>query len=78
MTAEEKLRFGEAYPYHGIKPKSREEKVVLAILADLNDRRGIRQELERIDRDTRNEIVRSLVQIVRLCLPEGRVPKGKP
>jgi len=41
------------------------EKIVKEILADLTDRRGLRQEWENIDNDIQDEIKSEWIQIVR-------------
>lgn len=60
---------GIKYPYDERSlPLSTERRIALSILADLSDRRGIRQELYQVDGDVRIEIVDDLTMIVRSLL----------
>jgi len=79
MNAKELARFwlehGSKFPYD--RPDSERKKAKPAkdwahvaargILADLSDRRGIRNELEKCDEDVRMELVKSLARIIRLA-----------
>ena len=65
MDTREIIKFGTEYPYHGKAPVDKAEEVVLGILADLSDRRGIKKELEMVDDDIKVEIVEDLASIVR-------------
>lgn len=42
------------------------------VLADLNDRKGIKRELEEVDEEVRIELVESLAEIIRLAAPTFR------
>lgn len=66
------LHRGQRYPYHQdpeagfpyTELKSAAHYAALGVLADLHDRRGIRQELDEVDYDVRQEIVESLTGII--------------
>lgn len=70
VEAEIYLKRGETYPYHGKPPVDWAERAALGILADLCDRRGIKQELRQIegDEDITEEIVKTLAEIIRTAL----------
>lgn len=61
------ISHGLKHPYHGKPPKDWAEVAALGVLADLCDRRGIKQELRPIrgDEDLSIEIVESLAEIIR-------------
>ena len=44
--------------------EERAKKIVCSIIDDLSDRRGLRQEWEKIDEDIQNEIKESWISIV--------------
>lgn len=66
------LRRGQRYPYHQnpeagfpyTEIQSAAHYAALGVLADLNDRRDIRQELDLVDYDVRQEIIESLTGII--------------
>lgn len=66
-SAESTLQRGIQHPYDGRKPVDAAHMAALGVLADLLDRRGIRQELEQIDGDIRAEIVTELAAIIRVA-----------
>lgn len=66
-----KLEMGMAHPYTGEAGRDAAEMIVQGIMADLTDRRGIRQELDNVDLETRQEIVNSLAKIVRAGLKQA-------
>lgn len=57
---------GVLYPYHNKQPTSRAEVTALAILYDLEDRKGIKQELQAVDAEIRIEIVKALTNIIEM------------
>jgi len=59
------IKMGMEYPYNEREPIDNYELAALGILANLNDRRGIKQELRNVDLDVREEIVTSLADIIR-------------
>jgi hypothetical protein len=65
--AETRLAHGEKWPYHSKPPTDWAERAALGVLADLMDRRGIKQELRQIegDEDITQEIVITLADIIR-------------
>jgi hypothetical protein len=65
--AEIRLNQGDKNPYHGKAATDWAERAALGVLADLLDRRGIKQELRQIegDEDVTDEIVRDLADIIR-------------
>ncbi len=65
MSAKFSVEHGTKFPFNGRPPVDQAETVVLGILADLTDRRGIKHELENCDDDIKEEIVASLADIVR-------------
>lgn len=76
MTPEEytawTLNHGLEFPYMEISQedlvkKDWAVKAVFGILADLTDRRGVKQELNNVDEDVRGEMVESLAAIIRLA-----------
>jgi hypothetical protein len=52
----------EKHYYINREPKDWKEEAALKILDNLLDRRGLRQELEHIDTETREELVSSIAQ----------------
>ncbi len=59
------------YPYHGIKREYlKEEMMALAILNDLNDRKGIKNELSAVDDDIKEDIVEALSNIIKYGLED--------
>lgn len=65
MNIKQTIKHAREFPYHGRKPKDKSELAALAVLADLEDRRGVGQELAGVDDDVRGEIVESLAAIIR-------------
>lgn len=65
------IEHGIKFAYNGRQPADRYEAIVLGILADLNDRRGIKSKFGQVDDDVREEIVTSLAAIVRSGIEEG-------
>jgi hypothetical protein len=59
------IMMGLEYPYNERQPVDNTETAVLAILANLTDRRGIKQEFCNVDLDIREEIVTTLADIIR-------------
>jgi hypothetical protein len=57
---------GAKYPYDDRDlPLTEERAVVLSVLANLSDRRGLRQQLDQIDEDIRIELVDDLTGLVK-------------
>lgn len=52
-------------------PRTPAELAVDAIIEDLSDRRGLRQEWEQIDRDIRKEIRAEWIKLVEKWVPRG-------
>lgn len=73
------LARGVEYPYHGQKPKDWAEAAAVGIMWDLNDRGGIKHELENIDEEIRVEIIEHMAKIIRAAapLPSGGDGGGK-
>jgi hypothetical protein len=59
------IKMGLEYPYNERDPVHNYELAALGILANLNDRRGIKQGFYGVDLDIREEIVTSLADIIR-------------
>jgi hypothetical protein len=59
------IEIGLKHPYNERKPVDNAEIAVLGILANLCDRRGIKNALGDVDFDVREEIVTSLAAIIR-------------
>ena len=59
------IKMGLEYPYNEREPIDDYELTALGILANLNDRRGVKQGFYGVDLDVREEIVTSLADIVR-------------
>lgn len=70
--AKHRLEHGAQFPYHGKPPTDWAERAALGVLADLGDRRGIKQELNQIegDEDITDEIVTTLADIIRTAQGE--------
>ncbi len=67
-VATHKLEMGMNHPYSGEPGRDMAETIVQGIMADLTDRRGIRQGFDQVDLETRQEIVKALANIVRAGL----------
>lgn len=60
------LQLGEKYPYDGEgKSKDWTHLAARGILADLQDRRGIKQEFYQGDEDVRKEIIQTISDIIK-------------
>ena len=70
IDAEFALDMGSKFPFNGRPATDWAESAAQGILADLCDRRGIRQALEDIDTETREEIVGTMADIIRTALGE--------
>ena len=55
------------YPYDGLSTEEclKERLIALAILSDLTDRTGIKNELYQVDEDVRVELIESLAKIIK-------------
>lgn len=62
------IKIGQYYPYNNRPPKDKYEVAALGILADLNDRRGIKQEFANVDAPVREEIVESIADIIKQAM----------
>ncbi len=51
--AQSKLDFGDKFPYNNKKSIDWAERACKGVLADLTDRKGIRQELQQLDEGIR-------------------------
>lgn len=85
MSASFYLRHGNLYPYDADGDgafRSAEDdwslRAARGVLANLCDRRGIKQELEQVDRETRAEMVRDLADIISLAAREERLSSTDP
>jgi hypothetical protein len=70
--AERSISLGASNPYDGDHrtPRGAARLAVLGILADLNDRRGVKHELYLIDSDVRREITQELEAIVQVVIDD--------
>jgi hypothetical protein len=60
------LEHGQQFPYaDDFVPSDAADKAALAILANLCDRRGIKQELRAVDNDVRHDLLRDVAEIIR-------------
>lgn len=60
------LELGEKYPYDGPgKSKNWAHLAARGILADLQDRRGIKHEFNEVDEDIRKEIIQTMASIIK-------------
>jgi hypothetical protein len=64
MNARRTVELATQYPYHGVKPASKAEVAACAVLQDLNDRKGLKHELQAVADYVRFEIVTSLTEII--------------
>jgi len=55
------------YILDGVIP-SKEEEIVFSILHDFTDRKGLRQEWEKIDEDTQEEIIEDWIKLTKNLL----------
>ncbi|HGY9634365.1 hypothetical protein ACLPJG_26655 [Pseudomonas aeruginosa] len=76
MTAKSKLEMGEKFPYDDFPDDDSAmpspavdwaHAAARGVLADLEGRRGVGQELEQVDDETRVELVQSVAEIIRLA-----------
>jgi hypothetical protein len=65
MDIKQTIKHAREFPYHGRKPKDNAELAALAVLAALEDRRGVGHELTSVDDDDKRVIVESLAAIIR-------------
>lgn len=74
------LKFSDDYPYEidedanpgaDLKPTDWAHRAARGVLSDLSDRRGIKWELQKVDMDTRKDIVAALAEIIRLAHSEA-------
>ena len=79
-NAQISLKFSDDYPYEidedtnpgaDLKPTDWAHRGARGVLSDLSDRRGIKWELEKVDMDTRKDIVAALTEIIRLAHSEA-------
>lgn len=56
----------------GAEPISKEEKIVFAIIEDLEDRRGLGQEWDNIDDEIQEAIIEQWILIVKLKLIDSK------
>lgn len=70
------LKFSDDYPYEidldenpeaDLKPSDWAHRAARGVLADLCDRRGIKWELQKVDMDTRKDMVSAMSEIIRLA-----------
>jgi hypothetical protein len=85
MTAKQSVQHGKLFPfdacdawwaaYSNTPPPSRDwmHLAIRGILADLKDRRGIKQAFVGIDENTRIEIVNSLIEIIEEVLESEKL-----
>ena len=70
------LKLGDEYPYElnpgdNPKPPDWAHRAARGIMADMNDRRGIKWEVQKVDMDTRKDMVAALAAIIRLAHSEA-------
>lgn len=71
MSVEMYYNRGQEYPYDGgekakaRKPADWAVKAARGVLSNLSDRRGIKQELEQVDDDVREELIDTIAEIIR-------------
>jgi len=66
--AEHSFNNGNESPYHEKQANTLPEEIALGVLHDLQDRRGIKHELEQIDMEVRCDIVQALSDIIKVGL----------
>ena len=75
MTEQELLEYYKKqtleYPYHNKQPESKAELAALMILNDFCDRRGIKNKFVDIKQSVREEIVKSVVDIINFNMSES-------
>lgn len=83
MTIKQTIKHGNRYPFDASdewwegdgdkppKPASKYHAVARAVIADLQDRRGIKHELDNIDEETRVEIIDTLANIIRVRVEDA-------
>ena len=59
---------GQKYPFMERAPKTTYERASCAILADLNDRRGVKTGFWGIDSDIREEIVETMAGLIEYAI----------
>ncbi|RMT37171.1 hypothetical protein ALP50_200248 [Pseudomonas syringae pv. spinaceae] len=71
MSAKSSLEMGAEFPYDDSDTPSPAvdwaHAAARGVLADLGDRRGVGQELEQVDDETRVELVQAVAEIIRLA-----------
>ncbi|WP_122423085.1 hypothetical protein [Pseudomonas viridiflava] len=76
MSAKTSLEMGEKFPYDDFTDDNSDtpspavdwaHAAARGVLADLEGRRGVGQELERVDDETRVELVQSVAEIIRVA-----------
>lgn len=79
MTARFSYEHGQEFPYdrpdedyeHARPAEDWAHKAARGVLADLTDRRGVKNGFSRVDEDTRIEIVDQMAEIIRIAQQEG-------
>ena len=62
------LELGEKYPYDaGRETRDWAHRAARGVLADLQDRRGIKHEFANVDADVREDIIDSLAEVIQLA-----------
>ena len=68
------LKHGNKWPYDGrtnaSEPKDWAHRAARGIMADLCDRRGIKSELELIEKEVAQDIVETIAEIIRQAAPK--------
>lgn len=81
------LKFSDDYPYEidenatpdaDLRPSDWAHRAARGVLSDLCDRRGIKWELQKVDMDTRKDIVAALSEIIRLAHSEANITMSGP
>lgn len=82
-TAKFQIEHGNKYPYdasddwwktEGVsapKPKDCAHRAARGVMCALSDRRGIKWELENVDQDCREEMVKEVADVIRLASAEA-------
>lgn len=75
--ADNRLAHGEKFPYHNKPPKDWAERAALGVLADLLDRRGIKNALWDCedDEEVSEEIVTTMADIIRTAQGKSEAQK---
>lgn len=72
LSTKTDLKFGHKYPYDGNRPQSDwAHRAARGIIANLEGRRGIKNELNGIDKEIKVEIIDEIAEIIRVAEAES-------